>query len=55
MRGGRRNVATACIARDGVEGRRGEALQAFRRAVEDCRITEFEHHAAKAWLKQLGG
>lgn len=41
--------------RAAIAGRRAEAADAFRHAVADCRVTEFEHHAAKAWVKQLGG
>lgn len=37
-----------------VEGAQDAALEGFRRASEDCRRSEFEYHAAKAWLKQLG-
>ena len=35
-------------------GAQDAALEGFRRASEDCRRSEFEYHAAKAWLKQLG-
>lgn len=38
-----------------VEGARDAAVEGFRRTLEDCRQSEFEHHAARTWLKQLGG
>jgi tetratricopeptide (TPR) repeat protein len=40
--------------RNAVARNAAEARQAFQVAVERCRVVNFEHHAAKAWLKQLG-
>jgi len=40
--------------RNAVEGNVAAARQAFQIAVERCQVVAFEHHAAKAWLKQLG-
>jgi tetratricopeptide (TPR) repeat protein len=41
--------------RNAVAGNAAAAQQAFQIAVERCDVVTFEHHAAKAWLKQLGG
>lgn len=40
--------------RNAVAGNVAQAKQAFQTAVERCHVVSFEHHAAKAWLKQLG-
>jgi tetratricopeptide (TPR) repeat protein len=40
--------------RNAVAGNPRAARQAFQTAVERCHVVTFEHHAAKAWLKQLG-
>jgi hypothetical protein len=37
-----------------VEGHKEAALEGFRQAAQACGVYDFEHHAAKAWLKQLG-
>ncbi len=37
-----------------VEGNQAAALAGFRQAVQLCGVYDFEYHAAKAWLKQLG-
>jgi tetratricopeptide (TPR) repeat protein len=37
-----------------IEGNRPAALEGFRRAAQECQVYDFEYHAAKAWLKQLG-
>lgn len=41
--------------RNVLAGNAPAARQAFDVAVERCTAITFEHHAAKAWLKQLGG
>jgi tetratricopeptide (TPR) repeat protein len=40
--------------RNAVAGNSSAARQAFQTAVEHCNVVTFEHHAAKAWLRQLG-
>jgi tetratricopeptide (TPR) repeat protein len=40
--------------RNAVAGNAAAARQALQVAVERCSVVTFEHHAAKAWLKQLG-
>jgi hypothetical protein len=40
--------------RNAVEGNAAAALEGFRQAAQLCGVYDFEHHAAKAWLKQLG-
>lgn len=41
--------------RNVVAGRVDAALEGFRQALQTCGEDDFEYHAAKAWLKQLGG
>jgi tetratricopeptide (TPR) repeat protein len=40
--------------RNAIAGDAAAARQAFQLAVERCSVVTFEHHAARAWLKQLG-
>ena len=40
--------------RNAIAGNAAEARQAFQVAAERCNVVDFEYHAAKAWLKQLG-
>lgn len=37
-----------------VEGNKAAALEGFRQAAQVCGVYDFEYHAARAWLKQLG-
>ncbi len=41
--------------RNALAGDVAAAKAGFQKAVESCNVVTFEYHAAKAWLKQLGG
>lgn len=41
--------------RNALAGDMAAARKGFQDAVAGCNVVTFEHHAAKAWLKQLGG
>ncbi len=41
--------------RNALAGDAAAAKAGFQKAVAECNVVTFEYHAAKAWLKQLGG
>jgi tetratricopeptide (TPR) repeat protein len=54
-RGNRCDAYFSVGHRNALAGDTAAAKEGFRKTVEGCSPVTFEYHAAKAWLKQLGG